>query len=102
MIRRPPRSTLFPYTTLFRSKCSIAGRHCRRNPVYVARVKCRVITGAGKCPNADKVLEWLAGIRRSFPCSACLVGLNESIHMGNPEGRRFDGLVLREFRDHVL
>src|SRR2546427_6988246 len=22
MIRRPPRSTLFPYTTLFRSKCS--------------------------------------------------------------------------------
>src|SRR2546426_12249892 len=26
MIRRPPRSTLFPYTTLFRSK-SDAGRH---------------------------------------------------------------------------
>src|SRR3712207_9127221 len=23
MIRRPPRSTLFPYTTLFRSACSI-------------------------------------------------------------------------------
>src|SRR3712207_6899994 len=27
MIRRPPRSTLFPYTTLFRSA---AGRHGRR------------------------------------------------------------------------
>ena len=26
MIRRPPRSTLFPYTTLFRSKDSDAGR----------------------------------------------------------------------------
>src|SRR5258707_6349279 len=25
MIRRPPRSTLFPYTTLFRSYCSNAG-----------------------------------------------------------------------------
>src|SRR2546422_7944137 len=25
MIRRPPRSTLFPYTTLFRSRCGIAG-----------------------------------------------------------------------------
>src|SRR2546425_1080479 len=25
MIRRPPRSTLFPYTTLFRSTCSGAG-----------------------------------------------------------------------------
>src|ERR1039457_7299408 len=27
MIRRPPRSTLFPYTTLFRSDCR--GRECR-------------------------------------------------------------------------
>src|SRR5258708_15208830 len=25
MIRRPPRSTLFPYTTLFRSLCDIEG-----------------------------------------------------------------------------
>src|SRR5256885_12034528 len=27
MIRRPPRSTLFPYTTLFRSLRAISGRH---------------------------------------------------------------------------
>src|SRR3712207_7285075 len=27
MIRRPPRSTLFPYTTLFRSHLSRGGRH---------------------------------------------------------------------------
>src|SRR5258705_5026151 len=27
MIRRPPRSTLFPYTTLFRSLLSFAARH---------------------------------------------------------------------------
>src|SRR5438477_5827205 len=26
MIRRPPRSTLFPYTTLFRSTCFIRGQ----------------------------------------------------------------------------
>src|SRR3712207_8884727 len=26
MIRRPPRSTLFPYTTLFRSLCDVAFR----------------------------------------------------------------------------
>src|SRR3712207_7624240 len=34
MIRRPPRSTLFPYTTLFRSPASPAGRSCpsRRRP----------------------------------------------------------------------
>src|SRR2546425_4445722 len=28
MIRRPPRSTLFPYTTLFRS-CETSGSNCR-------------------------------------------------------------------------
>src|SRR2546427_9818891 len=27
MIRRPPRSTLFPYTTLFRSDAVVGGQH---------------------------------------------------------------------------
>src|SRR3712207_8137800 len=27
MIRRPPRSTLFPYTTLFRSECAVSSGH---------------------------------------------------------------------------
>ena len=30
MIRRPPRSTLFPYTTLFRSSECVAAAACRR------------------------------------------------------------------------
>src|SRR2546421_1038851 len=39
MIRRPPRSTLFPYTTLFRSRRHIqrrspAGRGCNRLDQY--------------------------------------------------------------------
>src|SRR5437016_9569754 len=29
MIRRPPRSTLFPYTTLFRSTCRVISTRCR-------------------------------------------------------------------------
>src|SRR5262245_64644982 len=33
MIRRPPRSTLFPYTTLFRARRS-PSRPCRRPPCY--------------------------------------------------------------------
>src|SRR2546430_7494471 len=33
MIRRPPRSTLFPYTTLFRS--GLFGADTRGKPVYV-------------------------------------------------------------------
>src|SRR6478752_8827192 len=32
MIRRPPRSTLFPYTTLFRSPRGFHGHRCRRAP----------------------------------------------------------------------
>src|SRR5437667_8057607 len=45
MIRRPPRSTLFPYTTLFRSK--VRGRkgdalHQRRVAHYGCR-ECRII-----------------------------------------------------------
>src|SRR2546430_7025087 len=35
MIRRPPRSTLFPYTTLFRSRefCELAARRDPADPV---------------------------------------------------------------------
>src|SRR2546430_16790315 len=49
MIRRPPRSTLFPYTTLFRS--TIAEALAIRNL-------------------ADTVRHWKARIRRSAPPSA--------------------------------
>src|SRR6266513_5473471 len=39
MIRRPPRSTLFPYTTLFRSRKFIReprqGRHCSSGQIAV-------------------------------------------------------------------
>src|SRR3989449_6488706 len=36
MIRRPPRSTLFPYTTLFRS---LDAEHCREVPGAVRRLR---------------------------------------------------------------
>src|SRR5437764_8828892 len=39
MIRRPPRSTLFPYTTLFRSSSPpLAGRNCMRRPIAYPRI----------------------------------------------------------------
>src|SRR5256885_8924353 len=45
MIRRPPRSTLFPYTTLFRSKTGDLGRIDRDGYVHIAgRVKDLVIS----------------------------------------------------------
>src|SRR2546430_13338491 len=52
MIRRPPRSTLFPYTTLFRSKCcgprtcsrksrrpSIGGKRARRSEEHTSELQ---------------------------------------------------------------
>src|SRR5260221_3908331 len=37
MIRRPPRSTLFPYTTLFRSDADAAGRDRAHGELGLAR-----------------------------------------------------------------
>src|SRR5438046_8425480 len=39
MIRRPPRSTLFPYTTLFRSRSATSPSSCR-NPLLSASSRC--------------------------------------------------------------
>src|SRR2546422_3318355 len=39
MIRRPPRSTLFPYTTLFRSHSFGSSRRSRRDPTSTARCR---------------------------------------------------------------
>src|SRR5471030_1682970 len=47
MIRRPPRSTLFPYTTLFRSRCRVLARRsygCRTGRPVPARVRDRKST----------------------------------------------------------
>src|SRR3989441_12996218 len=45
MIRRPPRSTLFPYTTLFRS-CNGEAREQQGHPRHVAVVLPRLVGAA--------------------------------------------------------
>src|SRR5258707_4193365 len=49
MIRRPPRSTLFPYTTLFRStgKLVKASAHADRNGYFFVTDREKLATGAG-------------------------------------------------------
>src|SRR2546423_6708205 len=55
MIRRPPRSTLFPYTTLFRSRSrSVTPRG--EGPTFQAKLKARMISalvqsGSGWLPD---------------------------------------------------
>src|SRR5262245_64167600 len=47
MLRRPPRSTLFPYTTLFRSRCAHAdSRSSARAQCPAAAPRCRTATTA--------------------------------------------------------
>src|SRR2546426_12280776 len=66
MIRRPPRSTLFPYTTLFRSRRNAEGRYDRlpKFSVELARLKVDVIlvggpTGAQAAQQADTTVPFV-------------------------------------------
>src|SRR3712207_7046088 len=56
MIRRPPRSTLFPYTTLFRSALAVRGRQGERRARRGARAARRVHRRARLEPRAPGVL----------------------------------------------
>src|SRR3712207_8580942 len=58
MIRRPPRSTLFPYTTLFRSIRGTRTRRKRKNSQKrISRRRAQRITRAG--PRRVELLEGL-------------------------------------------
>src|SRR2546429_6525536 len=58
MIRRPPRSTLFPYTTLFRSSSTKSRSETASSEFAIARSK----------PSADAVMSRLIG--NEVPASA--------------------------------
>src|SRR3989441_11136592 len=58
MIRRPPRSTLFPYTTLFRS-----------HPAIVEAVRRRVASGSNFAYLTDASLELAEELARAVPCA---------------------------------
>src|SRR3712207_7739120 len=61
MIRRPPRSTLFPYTTLFRSRV-IDRRLARLSPVTLRVVQAGAVLGDGFSPHLLHVLCASAGV----------------------------------------
>src|SRR5256885_10972278 len=61
MIRRPPRSTLFPYTTLFRSQ-----RNWRRSVVVPGMlVQSRKTTALNQCNGGQGAILRLGGDRKS-------------------------------------
>ena len=85
MIRRPPRSTLFPYTTLFRSvKQATPGGSVKKGDVVKA-----------------VIVRTRRGVRREngtyikFDDNACVIIKDDK----TPKGTRIFGPVARELRD---
>ena len=82
MIRRPPRSTLFPYTTLFRSHGGPGSTHNGFSPLEALTDERKVIfydqLGCGKSDRPDDVSLWnterfvqeLAGLREALGFSS--------------------------------
>src|ERR1039458_8723230 len=88
MIRRPPRSTLFPYTTLFRSDIVVAIQHpsCPRwnpPPTYPAvLISCVIVTA--RQISAGGVLPSQHGIVDRFCTFAMLQSARSSINKQDP------------------
>src|SRR3712207_6926696 len=53
MIRRPPRSTLFPYTTLFRSRQAVTGRVGQERDARAEHGPADVVDGGGRRERQD-------------------------------------------------
>src|ERR1051326_2479871 len=65
MIRRPPRSTLFPYTTLFRSNDETGGRASRQGRSLLFHRELPLNDVAVRC---GATAEELIGCRHRFHC----------------------------------
>src|SRR3989442_6664372 len=70
MIRRPPRSTLFPYTTLFRSRIAVCGRETRSELALDGRFAPRSARGPG-CKSPIKRSEEHTSELQSRPHLVC-------------------------------
>src|SRR2546426_7605404 len=66
MIRRPPRSTLFPYTTLFRSRLMFEDVGMRHSALHFVQASiAKRASGTGVPPVSFLVLEQRGGDRKS-------------------------------------
>src|SRR3989475_7244085 len=65
MIRRPPRSTLFPYTTLFRSFCEAGGTEVWDKEELLGRSPEELLRQARALPTAELVRRFQESYDRS-------------------------------------
>src|SRR2546430_8999969 len=90
MIRRPPRSTLFPYTTLFRSVDDPAGAH-RARPATIWSMKVKELELPGpvgtrkECTETDRKSTRLNSSHSQISYAVfCLKKKNNSHHPTHP------------------
>src|SRR2546422_6130424 len=88
MIRRPPRSTLFPYTTLFRSLVRV-GR--------VARTRCVLVGPAQQPVGLRPIIATGLGSERPQHVDCPL-----ALPLGEPNLSQQDGALLRGVRASVV
>src|SRR5205809_7122968 len=114
MIRRPPRSTLFPYTTLFRAPTPLTRVRCQRRVAPPTRPS-RGSGDEGGCPMNPKQLPkavlWLIGMTLAFGLGTA-VGQqappteNKGFRTGSTAvidlGPEIDGLQGRQLRMRLL
>src|SRR2546427_11869603 len=103
MIRRPPRSTLFPYTTLFRSadadrrEVGLAGpgaeagelRHGHRHLVVAVRVRVRhdLERLRRRAPHARIIAARAQRLRRPMPTATAALARQEASESRSAEAR---------------
>src|SRR5215211_5215301 len=102
MIRRPPRSTLFPYTTLFRSRADCLVRRLARKPGGVAHYEeDRVVSLAGRVVEDDAVADAAAGRDLGRQRSALVAG-GRGVVPVEVEGPSLGVLGRRAVEEHLV
>src|SRR5438045_5062109 len=77
MIRRPPRSTLFPYTTLFRSICELDEYYLTRAEDQILKVHADEIVRS--VPNCETLIELGSGDRKSTRLNSSHLGISYAV-----------------------
>src|SRR3989442_8300295 len=88
MIRRPPRSTLFPYTTLFRSPCGGLGR-----------IRAGLLHPAGPCGSGKSRGDLQRGDRKSTRLNSSHVRISYAVFcLKKKKLKTIDKLVIKKTR----
>src|SRR6266511_3326545 len=87
MIRRPPRSTLFPYTTLFRSQRDVAGPLCVRGHVS-AECSLRSEEHTSELQSREKLVCRLLLEKKKKPFASHRTGRRRAYRRARPDARR--------------